>query len=218
MNKKLIKASVAGAAALALAAGGTTFAAWSDFGTLTGSHAGADELTLVLGEPNTQNFDNMRLAPGVGGDYEFVVASRQGDTIPNATLRMALTDLVGYEDGCTSSNSEAAVDGDCNDTASSGEFIKEAQIIVNASNPTTNADACNSTANPRGARQSVISLQDFFNKTATAPLNVLPAGTYLQKGQYVCISMGLSMPVGASNASQGDSADFNLKFLLDQVV
>ena len=32
MNKKLVRGSLAGVAAIALAAGGTTFAAWSDFG------------------------------------------------------------------------------------------------------------------------------------------------------------------------------------------
>ena len=45
MNSKLIKGSLAGVAALALAAGGTTMAAWSDFGVESTS-AGAGILKL----------------------------------------------------------------------------------------------------------------------------------------------------------------------------
>ena len=213
MNSKLIKGGLAGVAVVALAAGSTTFAAWSDFDTLTGSQAGADQLSLVLGEPNSQNFDNMRLAPGVGGDYEFVVASRQGDTIPLAKLSLALTNLAGVEDGCTSENSEAATGDDCTNTAGPGDFIDEARIIINASNPTTDPNACSS-AYPRGARQGVISLRDLRDNTAATPVTI----GNLAPGEYVCVSMGLNMPVTASNASQGDSASFDLKFLLDQVV
>jgi len=218
MDNKLVKASLAGVAALAIAVGGSTFALWSDYADLTGSHAGADELTLVLGQPNSQNFDDMHLAPGVGGDYEFVVASRQGDTIPTANLRMRLTDLVGHEDGCTSTNSEADVDGDCSNLSTPGEFIDEARIIVNASAPTTDANACDSGTHPRGSRQSAISLKKLFDDTRSTPVNLLPAGTYLAPGERICVSMGLNMPTSASNASQGDSADFDLTFLLDQVV
>ncbi len=217
MKNKLIKASLAGVAVVAIAAGGSTFSSWSDYDSLTGSHAGADQLTLKLGEPNSANFDNMHLAPGVGGDYEFVVASRQGDTIPAASLRLALTNLVGHEDGCTSTNSELAVDSDCNDTATTGEFIDEARIIVNASTPSTDSDAC-SASHPRGARQGSISLRQLAANTSSNPINLLPAGTNLAPGQYVCVSMGLNMPISATNASQGDSANFDLKFFLDQVV
>ena len=218
MNSKLLKASIAGAATLAIAASTSTFALWSDHDTLSGSKAGAEQLALVLGEPNSQSFDNMKLAPGVGGDYEFVVASRTGQTIPTADLRMQLTNLVGKEDGCTSTNSEKDVDGDCDDTATSGEFIDEARIIVNASQPTKDEDACDSTTHPRGARQGSISLRSLYNNTGATPLKLLPQGTYLAPGEKICVSLGLNMPTSASNASQGDSASFDLKFLLDQVI
>jgi hypothetical protein len=214
MKNKLIKASLAGVAVAAIAAGGSTFSAWSDFDTLTGSHAGADQLTLKLGQPNSQNFDNMHLAPGVGGDYEFVVASRQGDTIPKASLTMALTNLVGHEDGCTSTHSEAAVDPNCADTTSEGEFIDQARIAVNVSAPTTNPNACDE---PHGSAQSAISLRQFRDNTASNPLDLLHGAT-LAPGQYVCVAMGLNMPSTATNASQGDSANFDLTFYLNQVV
>ena len=217
MKNKLVKASLAGVAVVAIAAGGTTFSAWSDYDTLEGSQAGAEELTLVLNEPNTQNFDNMKLAPGVGNDFEFVVASRQGQTIPNASLRLQLVDLIGDEDGCTSTNSEAAVDANCSDVNSEGEFIDEARINVNVSAPTTDPDAC-SGAHPRGSKQTSISLRQLRDNTAANPLNLLPTGDNLGPGERICVAMGLSMPTSATNASQGDSASFNIKFLLDQVV
>ncbi len=173
----------------------------------------------MLNEPNTQNFDNMKLAPGVGNDFEFVVASRTGTTIPTADLKMQLTKLVGSEDGCTSTNSEAEVDGNCDNLNSAGEFIDEARIIVNASQPTTSTgDVCNSALHPRGGRQSSISLRQLFDNTAVTPLKLLPAGTYLAPGEKICVSLGLNMPATATNASQGDSASFDLKFLLDQVI
>ena len=67
MNKKLIKASVAGAAALALAAGGTTFASWSDFGSISDNLGGGIMISQACpnaGSGSTAlDFDN--LAPGM---------------------------------------------------------------------------------------------------------------------------------------------------------
>jgi hypothetical protein len=218
MNNKLLKATIAGAATLAIAASTQTFALWSDHDTLTGSQAGAEELSLTLGEPNTQNFNNMKLAPGVGSDFEFVVTSRTGTTIPTAALSMQLTNLVGKEDGCTSTNSEKDVDADCNDTATEGEFLDQARIIVNVSQPTTDvANACDSGTHARGNIQSAISLRDLRNATLGTPLDLLDGDT-LAPGEGICVAMGLNMPTSANNASQGDSASFDLKFLLDQVV
>ena len=219
MNSKLIKGSIAGVAVVALAAGSTTFAAWSDWDTLTGSNSGADELSLLLGEPNSADFDNLKLAPGQGSDFEFVVASRKGQTITNADLRMQLTNLVGTEDGCTSTNSEAEADGNCNDLTSEGEFLDQARIIVNASQPTTDvANACDSGAHPRGNRQGPISLRALRDNSAASPVNLLDPGVFLKPGEGICVAMGLNMPSSANNASQGDSASFDLKFLLDQVL
>lgn len=218
MNSKLIKACLAGTAAIAVAAGGTTFAAWSDYGVVDDNNVGADVLVLDLDEPNTQNFDKINMYPGGSGDFEFVVASRNGDAVPNASLRMALTDLVSNENGCAG-NSEADVD-DCA-TVGEGEFDDQARIIVNASNVIPNIDsvsnACDSSLYPRGARQSSISIRDFF---AGGPINVLPAADLngLQAGEGVCVSLGINLPVAADNAVQGDDVDFDLTFLLDQLV
>ncbi|MGH8965648.1 MAG: hypothetical protein ACRDXB_10020 [Actinomycetes bacterium] len=208
---------MASVAALAVATGGSTFALWGDWDTLSGSNAGADELSLILSEPNSQNFDDIHLAPGVGSDFEFVVASRQGETVPTADLRMFLDNLDGNEDGCTSTSSEIAVDGDCNDTATDGEFDDQARIIVNASQPTTDPNACDSSLHPRGSRQGPISLRSLYDNRGT-PVNLLDPGVYLGPDQYLCVAMGINMPASANNASQGDSASFDLTFLLDQVI
>ena len=218
MNNKLLKATIAGAATLAVAASTQTFAQWTDHDTLTGSQAGAEQLALKLGEPNNQSFNNMKLAPGVGNDFEFVVTSRTGTTIPDAFLKMQLTNLVGKEDGCTSTNSEADIDPNCNDETSEGEFLHQAVLGVNVSQPTTDiANACDSSAHPRGQVQKAIPLSELRGKTAAEALDLLRGDT-LAPGEGICVGMGLSMPATANNASQGDSASFDLKFLLDQKV
>lgn len=212
MNKKILKAALAATAVLALAAGGGgTWSSWSDWDTVTGSQVGADQLKLTVNESATSQFNDMKLAPGLRIDTEYVVANRTGTTIPLADLTMQLTNLVGHEDGCTSTSSEFAVDPDCNDTATPGEFIDEAMLIVNTTTPSTNPDACSL---PHGNVQGPISLVDFRDQTASTPLAV---GS-LAPGQYVCVAMGLSMPITATNASQGDSASFDLKFMLNQHV
>jgi alternate signal-mediated exported protein len=209
MNKKLVRGTLAGVAVIALATGGGTFAAWSDFDSVEGSQVGADQLTLELGEPNSAKFDNVKLAPGEGNDFEFVVASREGETVTSADLTMALADLVGEEDGCTSANSEKAVDNNCdnNNPNNQGEFVDEAVMTVNVSQPTTSSTPCSAA---RGGVAREVVLSELADRS-------LDLGT-LGKGEAVCVGMGIRLPASATNASQGDSATFNLDFLLEQVV
>lgn len=207
MNKKILKAALAGTAVLALAAGGGTWSSWSDWSSVQGK-GGADQLALTITHPGTQTFDNMKLAPGVGYDFEFVVANRTGTTIPLADLSMQLTDLVGHEDGCTSTSSEAAVDGDCGDLTSPGEFIYDGQLNINVSQPTTDPAACSSSH----ARGQLIPPTSLATLAGGAPVAI----DSLAPGEYICVAMGLTMPKTAGNASQGDSADFAMKFMLDQ--
>ena len=55
MNSKLIKGSLAGVAVVALAAGSTTFAAWSDFvGHWSGAGAGMLKLNVGFARKPTQ--------------------------------------------------------------------------------------------------------------------------------------------------------------------
>ena len=220
MNKKILGSVAALVAVLALVAGGT-FAAWSDFDVYDNS-AGAEHLTLDVSNAVTQGFVQTAMAPGVNREFDFVVASRDGQVVPNAALTLALQNLVGTEDGCQG-NSETLDDAGLCATpgsgASLGEYIEDARISINASSPTTDiANACNSGLHPRGSRQGSISLEQLFNNTATTPVNLLTAGETLQPGEGICVAMGLELPVGADNASQGDSATWDFRYDLTQIV
>lgn len=211
--KKMI---ITGLAAIGVAGmiGGGTFANWSDFQTY-GNAAGADHLTLDVDSSSTIGFEQIKMAPGVNREFDFVVASRQGDAVPDASLTVSFEDAFGTEDGCRG-NSEAVVDADC-DSANDGEFIDEAYISINASAPTTDlAGAC---ALPRGGRLSTMSLRDAFSSGAIDLLD----GVTLKPGEGICVGMGITLPSDehpslpeATNASQGDYATWDFVYDLVQ--
>lgn len=203
-------ASLLGVAVLVM---GATFALWGDR-VIYGNDAGNEFLTLEVNSSSTIGFEQTAMAPGINREFDFVVASRDGQVVPDADLTLALTNLVGKEDGCRG-NLEIVDDPDCNDTASGGEFITDAVIIVNASQPTTDlANACNSTLHPRGSRVSATSLADFF---AAGPVSLLDPGVTLGPGEGICVGMGLNLPVSADNGNQGDSATWDFQYDLTQV-
>jgi len=239
MNSKLVKASLAGAAAIALAAGGGTFAAWSDFYTDTGNHVGADVLALTVNEPSNLHFDDVKLAPGVTRDLAFYVASRNGTTVPDADLTVTLKNLIGTENGCDS-NSEAAAETNgaiidktdqtapCNLDAdsdgnpdSAGQFLDQAAYYIQAGK-VSDPSQCNTNG-------STLPWSPQLNKKlslmSNVPVNILPAGEVLSGGQAVCVLAHIFMPKSAGevvgvtpdNASQGDQASFDVKFDLTQV-
>jgi hypothetical protein len=219
MNNKLLKATIAGAATLVIAAGTSTFASWSDYDSLTGSQSGADYLQLNLSEPNSQDFDNLKLAPGVNKDYEFVVAGRAGETVPAASLEMTLADLIGVEDGCSNTNSEAAEDN-CENTSNQGDFIDEAIISVTTSPVQVKGtagwnDPCGKDAGTRGSVPGAVRVP--LSQIEDVSLDLLRGDT-LGPDEKICVGMGIELPSTASNKSQGDSASFNLDFLLEQIV
>lgn len=207
MNNKLLRGTLAGVAAIALAAGGSTFAAWSDFDSLTDNQAGADQLTLDLNKSGSQSINKFTLAPGETSLKQFVVSSREGDTVNSAALSVAMNKLVPTEDGCTNTSSERAVDPDCDKPDSKGQFAEQAEIRFYASVPKTDASsACKSnTGSPVTG----------WIKLDQAPKADL--GT-LAKGESRCVMAEVRLPASATNASQGDSAAFDLDFLLEQVV
>jgi predicted ribosomally synthesized peptide with SipW-like signal peptide len=217
MNKKIL-AGIAGVGLAAAAVGGGTFASWSDFATYSNS-AGAEHLTLdASANSGTIGFSQENMAPGHNREFDFVVASRGGNVVPDATLTLQMLNLVGTEDagsapgGCTS-NSEAAEDTDgCTDD---GEFIDEAMIAINASNPTTGSNPC---GDPRGGRVSLRPLKDVLTAGSGGVVNLLPAGVTLKPGEKICVGMGLSLPyTSATNKSQGDGATWDFKYTLTQV-
>lgn len=230
MNSKLIKGSLAGVAAIALAAGGTTFAAWSDFAVDSGNNVGADVLALTVNESTTRQFDDVVLAPGVGRDLAFYVASRNGTTINDANLTMTLQNLAGTENGCDSNSEAYAESGGtisdkddatapCNDLTSGGEFTQQALYYVQ-SKKASNAADCNSNG-PMDSRLTNTKLS-VANGIA---VDLLGASDHpFKQGEGVCVLAHVFMPnnvaqygFAADNKSQGDQASFDVRFDLTQV-
>ena len=224
MNKKLIKASVAGAAAIALAAGGTTFAAWSDFSQSTNAAgAGILKLTVTSNTPGESVFNNVTMAPGgINGERNVYVASNDGESTPSGRLFVSLKDLVGSEDGCNG-NAEVLDDPNCGNPASSGQFIEDAifQISSYAVNSPGECVQGYAPANKVVTAQHGGSLKALSTQ---APWEVTGNGTalggvdrsYLAPGQGLCVSMSLSLATAVDNGSQGDSASFTTRFDLKQ--
>jgi predicted ribosomally synthesized peptide with SipW-like signal peptide len=223
-KKKLIAGAVAGAAALALISGGT-FALWSDFDSIEGNELAAGTLTLELGQSTPLDVGN--LAPGENKATTVWIASRSDDTaaLQNARLTGTLENLVGQEDGCVG-NSEIVDDPDCNDTASGGEFPAQAYIQF-AFKTAVGPDDCGS----GGGYSAAADRQGTLAAIEDRPL----ALGEVDPGQGICIRIEAGLPGGGSggdsndgvdfpgnadstNAVQGDSATFDVKFDLTQVI
>lgn len=210
-RSNVITGSLGVLAAASLLVGNGTFASWSDSYTDGPNTVGASMLKLNIDQSGVQEFDKINLIPGGQGDYEFVVASRDGAAVPLADLTLAIENLVDTEDGCSNTSSEAAVD-DCA-TPGPGDFSGETRVTVNVSQPTDNpATAC---SDPRGNKlpAGVKTLKQLADHGV---MSLLPAGTSLAPGQGICVGMALGLPVDATNAVQGDSASFEVKFNLTQ--
>ena len=227
MRSNVLKASLAGVAAVALLAGGTTYASWSDFSVDEGNTVGAGTLTLVAGEQAgngpTSQFDNLRLAPGEDKDEWVKIVSSDGDSVPNGTLSVDIVDYVGTEDGCAG-NSEVLQDADCADTTSGGEFDRWSRIQIRAFRIADQGQECSDrvigdpwfnnraqyTAIARTRLDQAVDLGSVTFKNAAGEDAVLGAGNAL------CVGAAVLMPQNATNASQGDSGEFSLRFDLVQ--
>ena len=226
MNSKLIKASVAGAAALALAAGGSTFAAWSDFDVVTGNETEAGYLKLDLNQPSgaINNVGPSAMAPGEWHSIDFMVASSDYDGVTKADLTMTLQNLQDLENGCGTTSSEQAVD-DC-DTNPLGEFSSQGYIRVRYSDPAPIGDIVYSPSNqckaPNGNPNSLgysptndndaTHFPRLGSFAANGPWNL----GQLTDGQAVCIRFDIGLDRDATNKVQTDSSTFDLKFNLEQ--
>jgi predicted ribosomally synthesized peptide with SipW-like signal peptide len=235
MNKKIVRGSLAGVAVIALAAGGGTFAAWSDFNSITGNNAGAGVMKLNVG-PNGQGadllFDHVTMAPGsINQERTVYVASNDGASTPSGRLYMSVKDLVGTENGCDS-NGETADDPDCVTTTNGGDFIDDATVTF-SSYAVDSPGACTpgyAPANKVVTRTHGGSLKTLANEAAwevTGDGRTIVSGTganavhgvnrsYLAPGQGLCVSIDISMWDGLDNASQGDKASFTTRFDLKQ--
>jgi predicted ribosomally synthesized peptide with SipW-like signal peptide len=221
-KKKLAAGAVAGIAALALIGGGT-FALWSDFDSIEDNTLAAGTLTLELGQSTPLAFG--KLAPGENKAQTVWIANRSDDTaaLQNARLTGSMLNLVGIEDGCVG-NSEVVADPDCGVPSSGGEFPAQA-FIQFASKPASTAGACSGGgySNPK---------QGTLNAVAAGGAFALGE---LDPGQGICIRVEAGLPGGgpggddndgidfagqasANNATQGDSATFDVRFDLTQVI
>jgi predicted ribosomally synthesized peptide with SipW-like signal peptide len=233
MNGKLIKLAVAGVAAVALAAGGGTFAAWSDFVDVAGNNAGAGTLSLNVG-PNgggDLKFDHVSMAPQqINQEREVYIASNAATSTPNARLFISLTNLVGTEDGCDG-NSEIVADPACaNPGGSQGQFITDATLQISSYAVNSPGD-CTEGYAPAGKAVtaqyggSLLTVEQKTNAPNSAH-ELTGDGTsfggtalpVLTPGQGICVSMTIGLAAGVSNASQGDSASWTTHFDLEQAL
>jgi hypothetical protein len=221
MNKKIVRGGVAGIAVLALAAGGSTFAGWSDSST-TESGAGAGMLKLNVEWDESTRADNQpfSLAPGQNRYQYYFLASSDSDNTPTADLTVTLKDLVDTEDdlACTTNSERDAEGGTCDNP---GELSPQTRYSFKTmAAPVSSADEC------PNADQRVLYSQTAQvaggGAFAAGNLNNAPDKAFLlaedlEPGQGVCMEVHMFMPEAtATNASQGDDASFDLVFDLFQ--
>jgi predicted ribosomally synthesized peptide with SipW-like signal peptide len=230
MNSKLVKASMAGAAAIALAAGGGTYANWSDFQNVNGNTTAAGHLVLNVNDNGVDTSQNpLRLAPGENRFIDYYIASNDGQSVPNGQLSITLKNLVNHEDGCTS-NSEAVAEGatvpgydpslDCGDNSAgnnNGELGSEARMEIIQYGPSANGQ-CSSVSPLSGIPNSVVQNFAFVNGLENVKIPVVQ----LTPGQATCVRAIVDLladpsPVAADNKVQGDSMTWDFHFDLEQV-
>jgi hypothetical protein len=226
LNSKLFKASIAGVAAITLAATGSTFAAWSDLGTVSANKTDAGHLKLDLNSTGAiTNVGGTPIAPGESRTIDQMVGSADLAGVTSAALSMKIVNLVDQENGCGSSTSEAAVDPDCATAGTPGEFSKEAYVRVRYSNPAPLDQltfAKNNCTAPGGLTNAVGYAVPSNNDTTVYPrLTALtgnsPLGTLLPN-QGICVRIDLGLDKNATNAVQSDSSTFDVQFDLTQIL
>lgn len=242
MNHKLVKASIAGAAVIALAAGGSTYAAWSDFGSVTGNSVGAGFLKLDIngadGSTAATPISWGKLAPGMVNVRTIWLASNDGQSVPDATLSATFSNLDDQENNCSSA-SEKVADPTCSDNApNSGDLSHILNFQAGYYPVNTTSDQCKAYANQNTPPDNWN--EGFFASNQGDLYNVAegsghtyqlqhPANTpiVLAPGDGICIGFNAYWPHDPSNqvtapynnddVAQGDSFTFDVKFTLNQV-
>ena len=221
MNKHIIKGGLAGVAVLALAAGGSTFASWSDYDVSTGNQAGAGILKLNVSDRNGAGgtIQPLNLAPGQNKYQEFFLASADADNVPVGKLFATIQNVVDTEDGaaCTTKSEAVAegsgVDGsgeptDMSACGSQGELSSQMGAQILYSDPVPGAASCPNTG---------IYSHNYGSKTlqAQAAEGQKESGT-LAKGEGICVRIEMSLPSAADNKVQGDDVSYDYRFDLVQ--
>jgi hypothetical protein len=225
MNRKLMLGAAAGVAAVALAVGGTTYSAWSDFGDVNNNAAGAGHLVLNI-DRGSLTAESMSLAPGQNQSRDFYIASNDGRSVPNGQLYITMSNLVNHEDGCTS-NSEAVAEGidpsqpgykagsACGSNAdgnNNGELGSQARMEIIQYGPSDTGQCSN--VSPVPTNSNVVQNFAFVNGLQNQKLSVVQ----LAPGQATCVRAIVQLPAGADNKVQGDSINWNFHFDLEQVL
>jgi hypothetical protein len=236
MNSKLMKASLAGVAAIAVAAGGSTFAAWSDFQVWNNNASGAGTLTLSTTTPGNQVFNVGNLTPGQVYEKESYLLSNKGSSTPNGHISLSLLNLVGHEGGCGTGNQVVVDDSDCA-TDTVGEFPQDAKVFIKtkSSDQTTCGVVPANDPNPTGSEKAIVGALD-INGTSPAsqvslqqlavmgPVQLARFGTasptfdptLFKPGEGICVDVFVYLPKTVNNEVQGDSATFDLRADLTQ--
>jgi predicted ribosomally synthesized peptide with SipW-like signal peptide len=223
MNKHIVKGGLAGVAVLALAAGGSTFAAWSDYDQINGNKTEAGHLTLDLDSTGSiNNVGGNAIAPGESRTIDFMVASADLDGVPNADLSMKILNLADQDNDC-GSTTEEDVDPGCVNPGDTGEFSQQGYVRIRYTDPAPVGDVNfggNNCSAPGGYVNSVGYSPANDNNTEVYPkLNTLGGdqalGT-LAGDEAVCVRVDLGLPMSATNIVQTDSSTFDLQFDLVQ--
>lgn len=215
MNK-FTKAGIAGAAALAIAAGGGTYALWSDYVVDGNNNVGADQLQITLaGSPsggNAAQFDKMNFAPGEGFDQENVITGRiGGEDINVANAYVTFNMLDDAENGCGGTNAEAPVDPDCADADGEGEFSDNAKVTtINVTRTTGNCSNADGTT-----LNKVVQASDNYTLASIDDQKLLLGE--LGDGEKFCVKMVMALPGTAGNAVMTDTSSFELRYDLEQI-
>ncbi len=240
MNHKILKASLAGGAFIALVAGGTTFAAFSDFGSINNNTVGAGFLKLDLNAgTGSVPLDFGNLAPNnIHSQRTIWVASNDGNSVPPANLTLTFQHLKEIPGPCNTSMGKAvaeqSINNGCADPTTGNPTVGVLSKVLNfqvAYYPSiTDPQTCQSylsghypaynsifadapgdmTTSAAGAGTPHVLYQQ---GSTTAPLVLLP-------GQGVCIGIdtywGSNQGLVPDNAAQGDSLTFDARFDLTQ--
>lgn len=223
INKSIIRGTLAGVGVIALAAGGGTFASWSDFDVIADNGAGAGIMRLDVSNRHGSTVDvaPFRLAPGQNKAQEFYLASADATNVPAGTLTATILNLRDIEDNgpaCTT-NSEALAEAPdnfdshglptnpLNDCGATGELSGQLKTQILFSAPVASAASCPNTGIYGGPLSKTLAQQ-----VAGGPWTL---GT-LTAGQGICVRVEMSLPATATNAVQGDDVAFDYRFDLVQ--
>lgn len=215
MNHKLLKASIAGAAVIALAAGGSTYAALSDFGNITGNSVGAGFLKLQLNAgTGSQPLDFKSLAPNMNANQTVWVASNSGDSVPNANISLTFQHLVDTAAPCSTSLGKATADPGCTvtepgdvigGTPTEGHLSQMLSFRAAYYPSITDPQTCQTTAPFHAPLNDILAgYPGNMNVAATAgtPFQLKDLSgnpLVLQPGQGVCILIQASWPYSAAH-------------------